>query len=284
MPATSVPEPSTLEELHEEARSTLARVALPSVEPPKAAPFSEPQSVPAPIPVPPPVEQPPEEARFTLPRAALPSVEPPKAASLSEPKIAHVAISEPVGIAELAKAPTGSATVPSPEMQTELHDILPETARATVLKPLPTESVIEPLPELQLETEFSETVDEHSLNRSLLMRAIGLMLLLTLIAGGVVFHSEVGHALIWPGQVIATQDGTTPLASATLSIISNPDGVDIEVDAVFLGSTPAELQLPAGQRTIVISKKGYKTYQRTIQLVTRSKQRVAVDLEANRQN
>jgi hypothetical protein len=169
-------------------------------------------------------------------------------------------------------------------MQTELHDILPETARATVLDPLPTESVIEPLPGLQPQTEFNETVDEYSVRHSLLMRVIGMMLLLTLIAGGVGFHREVGHALIWLGQVIATQDGNTPPASANLSIISNPDGADIEVDAVFLGSTPAELQLPVGQRTVVISKKGYKTYQRPIQIVSGSKQRVAVDLEANRQN
>jgi len=111
-----------------------------------------------------------------------------------------------------------------------------------------------------------------------------MMLLLTLIAGGVVFHREVGHALIGLGQVIATQNGNTPPALATLSIISNPDGADIEVDAVFLGTTPAELQLPVGQRTVVISKKGYKNYQRTIQIVSGSKQRVAVDLEANRQN
>jgi len=279
-----IPVPPPVEQAPEETRFTLPRVALPSVEPPKAAPSSEPKSVPVPIPVPPLVEQPPEEARFTLPRVALPSVEPPKAAPFSEPKIVHVAISESVGIADLAEAPTGSAAAPTPVMQTELHDSLPETARATVLDPLPTKSVIEPLPGLQPKTEFSETVDEHSVSYSLLMRAIGMMLLLTLIVGGVVFHREVGHALIWLGQVIATQDGNTPPASATLSIISNPDGADIEVDAVFLGSTPAELQLPVGQRTIVISKKGYKTYQRTIQIVLGSKQRVAVDLETNRQN
>ena len=216
VPATSVPEPSTLEELPEEARFTLPRVALSSAEPPKAAPSSEPESVPAPIPVPPPVAQPPEEARFTLPRVALPSVEPPKAAPFSEPEIAHVAIPESVGIADLAEAPTGSATAPSPEMQTELHDILPETARATVLEPLPTESVIEPLPELQSETECSETIDEHSVSRSLLMRAIGMMLLLTLIAGGVVFHREVGHALIWVGQVIAGPE-ETPLPQSSVA-------------------------------------------------------------------
>ena len=279
-----IPVPRPTEHPLEEARFTLPRVALPSVEPPKATPSSEPQSVPAPIPVPHLAEQPPGEARFTLPRVALPSVESPKAAPFVEPEIAHVAISEPVGIAELAEARTGSATVPSPETQTEPHAILPATARATVVEPVPAKSVIEPLPKLQPKTEFSEMDDEHAVSRSVLMRAIGLMLLLTLIVSGVVFHLEVGHGFIWLGQVIAAQDGNTPPVSATLSIISNPDGADIEVDGVFLGSTPAELQLPVGRRIIVISKKGYKTYQRTIQVLTGSKQRVAVDLEANRQN
>ncbi len=79
--------------------------------------------------------------------------------------------------------------------------------------------------------------------------------------------------------------GTTATpTTTTLTVISNPAGADIEVDGVFLGSTPAELSLQIGQRSITISKKGYKEYQRTFQVVTGSKQRISVDLEADAKN
>ncbi len=101
VPATSFPEPSTLEELSEEARSTLARVAPPLVGSAKAAvPSSERERVPAPIPVAPAVEQPLEEARFTLPRIALPSVEPPKAAPFPERERVPAPISVPPPVEE----------------------------------------------------------------------------------------------------------------------------------------------------------------------------------------
>jgi hypothetical protein len=99
-----------------------------------------------------------------------------------------------------------SATAPSPEVQSELHDVSPEAAPVTVLEPLVAEAAIDPLLALGLETEFSETLDEHRASRSLLMRVIGMLLVLTLIAGAVVFHREVGHALIRLGQIIAGDD------------------------------------------------------------------------------
>src|SRR5208337_2155794 len=203
-PAIAVPEASTLEELREEARSTLARVVPPSVEPAKAAvPSCEPESSPAAIPIPPPVEQPREEARFTLPRIALPLVEPPKAAPSSEPEVARVVISEPAEVAELRVTPTESATAPSRETQSELHAISGETFPAAALEPLVAEAAIDPLLGLELETEFSETLDERRASHLLLRRVIGMIVLLTLVVGAAVFHREVGHALIWLGQVIA---------------------------------------------------------------------------------
>jgi hypothetical protein len=92
-------------------------------------------------------------------------------------------------------------------VQTKLHDVSPERSPVVALEPLATEAAIDPLLALQLETEFSETLDEHRASRSLLMRVIGMMLVLTLIAGAAVFHREVGHALIWLGQIIAGDDG-----------------------------------------------------------------------------
>lgn len=68
-------------------------------------------------------------------------------------------------------------------------------------------------------------------------------------------------------------------ASAVMRIVSNPPGADIEVDGVFLGSTPAELPLASGTRTVRVSKKGFKSYQRNIQVLNGGMQRISVDLE-----
>lgn len=67
--------------------------------------------------------------------------------------------------------------------------------------------------------------------------------------------------------------------SARVSFVSNPMGADIEVDGKFLGSTPAELPLALGLRTIKVSKRGFKPYQRTVQVLNGSVQRISVDLE-----
>jgi len=114
-----------------------------------------------------------------------------------------IAIPESAEVAELAETPTEHIRAPSSEMQTELDDILQETARVAGIEPLPAESALEPLPELQVESEFSETADERLISRFTVSRAIGIMLLLTLIAGAVAGHRQIGHALIWLGQVIA---------------------------------------------------------------------------------
>ena len=52
------------------------------------------------------------------------------------------------------------------------------------------------------------------------------------------------------------------------------------MDGVFLGSTPAELPLALGQRAVRLSKKGFKSYQRTVQVLSGGAQRITVDLES----
>jgi hypothetical protein len=211
-----IPEPPRYEEPREERRASLSRAAQPSEEAVKAATSPEAEIAAIFIPGPPRLGGPREETRYALPRVVLPSVEGAETSLSSEPDVVPIAVPQPAGITDLAEAPQKSATAPHPETQTELHDISPESDRVAVLVPLPTESLIEPLPELQPENEFSETVAEHSANRSLLMRAIDMMLLLTLIVGAVVFHREVGHAFIWLGQIIAGPEETPrPQSSIT---------------------------------------------------------------------
>ena len=66
---------------------------------------------------------------------------------------------------------------------------------------------------------------------------------------------------------IATSQPATEAAVsdlATAAIKSSPDGADITIDGKFLGTTPSNLQLTAGEHTIVIEKSGFKTWQRTM--------------------
>ena len=53
-----------------------------------------------------------------------------------------------------------------------------------------------------------------------------------------------------------------PAASAQLSIASDPPGADIEIDGNFIGSTPSNVGVAAGQHQISIKESGFKPWQR----------------------
>ncbi|MGA2982985.1 MAG: PEGA domain-containing protein [Terriglobia bacterium] len=62
-----------------------------------------------------------------------------------------------------------------------------------------------------------------------------------------------------------------PTQSATvskLSVTSNPDNAEIEVDGELMGTTPSVLDLSVGEHTIVLRKTGYKLWQRRMKVVT----------------
>ena len=67
-------------------------------------------------------------------------------------------------------------------------------------------------------------------------------------------------------------------SSAQLALTSNPSGAEISVDGNFVGDTPSELSVVTGIHTIVISKHGYKTWERKL-TVSGGKVTVAADLE-----
>ena len=137
-----------------------------------------------------------------------------------EPEVPAIAVPDPSTLEpprEEAQSTVARAVPPDPMAQTPLGDISPERFPAAALEPLPTEAAVEPLTELHPEIAYSEVVDSHLARRSLLTRVIGLLLLLALIAGTVVYRHQVGHALIWLGQVIAgPEEGTrVPQSSVT---------------------------------------------------------------------
>jgi len=95
---------------------------------------------------------------------------------------------------------------PGSEMQRELRDVSPERFRVGSLEPLPA-----PLPEI----EFSGKAAEHPAGRFRVGRAIGMILLLALIGGAVIYHRQVGHALVWLGEIIAgPEEARVPQALA----------------------------------------------------------------------
>jgi hypothetical protein len=268
---SGVSEASTLEELRKEARTTLAQVAVPKVKGVEMAPSREPEIAPTPASEVTPPEEPREEVPTSLPGIALPTVKAPEAApevvternsvaipaaTLREEQyeearftLPHISLAS-VGSAastDLAEAPAESVAAPSLETQGELRDVSGETEPVGVLEPLPAESTLEPLPELGAESEFSARVEEPLWKRFTLTRAIGIMVVLTLIASAVVGHRQVGHALIWLGQVIAGDEGTPPPQSSMSGLPTLASPVPESAKRVSLPAAPVSSAAPAPQ-------------------------------------
>jgi hypothetical protein len=70
-----------------------------------------------------------------------------------------------------------------------------------------------------------------------------------------------------------------PIATATAFITANVAGADIEIDGVFVGSTPGTLQLAAGMHKITI-KQGTSTWDRDMQVTGGSNVNVTATLAA----
>ena len=68
-------------------------------------------------------------------------------------------------------------------------------------------------------------------------------------------------------------------SSARLSIASVPDGADIEIDGSFAGNTPSDLEVPEGERSIVVKKSGYKIWERKIKVVAGSSIHLNAEME-----
>jgi len=53
-------------------------------------------------------------------------------------------------------------------------------------------------------------------------------------------------------------------ALTAVNVSSTPGSADVEVDGKFMGNTPSSISLPAGDHTVRITKKGYKTWERKL--------------------
>jgi len=203
-------------------QSTLPMEEVPPVFPPEAKPPAS--RVPAAVPPQPHEEAPelplpkflrqPENAPPPPPAPQLPpllklsSVRPaPPPGPASEPVFPSVpppaeeapAATNPVPLSEvLIQPPSVVAAHPSPPGDT------PAAARVSprVLAP-----PLEPLSHWESESDSSSPgwVESFTLGR-----AIGIMIFLTLVVGSIVYHREVGHALIWLGGQIAGEEPQEP--------------------------------------------------------------------------
>jgi hypothetical protein len=70
-----------------------------------------------------------------------------------------------------------------------------------------------------------------------------------------------------------------PAQMASVLVESNIAGADIEVDGSFMGSTPSSISVTPGQHTIILKKKGYLEWSRTMN-VSGTAVKVSAELEA----
>jgi serine protease Do len=73
---------------------------------------------------------------------------------------------------------------------------------------------------------------------------------------------------------------SAPSQVGSVSLTSNPSGADIEVDGVFVGTTPADLPIGSGERQVRITKNGFNSFERKIRIMAGAKQSISADLES----
>jgi hypothetical protein len=63
-----------------------------------------------------------------------------------------------------------------------------------------------------------------------------------------------------------------------ISVVSTPEGADIEIDGSFVGNTPSVVELSAGEHVVVVKKSGYKAWERKLK-VTGGDIKLSAELE-----
>jgi hypothetical protein len=92
-------------------------------------------------------------------------------------------------------------------------------------------------------------------------------------------HSDFDvSALAVANAEIANEPAAKVGQMAKVSVESNVAGADIEVDGVFVGSTPSVVSVTVGQHSVSVKRKGYAAWSRTMN-VTGDGTRVDAQLE-----
>jgi PEGA domain-containing protein len=78
-----------------------------------------------------------------------------------------------------------------------------------------------------------------------------------------------------PAASVAAVSPTT----AKLSVASTPDGADIEMDGSFVGNTPSDIDVPAGEHTVTVKKTGFKPWEKKLKVSSGSNVHLKAELE-----
>lgn len=79
----------------------------------------------------------------------------------------------------------------------------------------------------------------------------------------------------------ASPRSPAPSAPATgrFSVLSVPDGADIEIDGGFVGNTPSEVEVAEGEHTVAVKKAGFKAWERKLKVSGGSNVHLNAELE-----
>ena len=86
---------------------------------------------------------------------------------------------------------------------------------------------------------------------------------------------KTSPAQIPVSPVVASEKQT----NGKLSVISVPDGADIEVDGSFVGNTPSDVQVLEGDHSVSVKKTGFKNWERKLKVTAGSNVRLNAELE-----
>jgi len=76
----------------------------------------------------------------------------------------------------------------------------------------------------------------------------------------------------------APAPAATP-TTAKLSVTSTPDGADIEMDGSFVGNTPSDIDVPAGEHTVTVKKTGFQPWEKKLKVSSGSNVHLKAELE-----
>jgi len=83
----------------------------------------------------------------------------------------------------------------------------------------------------------------------------------------VIHAAAAAEAAALARPAIAATPQVMPVAASSATKIyvnSTPAGADIEVDGGFVGNTPSSIEVPAGEHTVMVSKNGFKNWERKL--------------------
>jgi hypothetical protein len=81
-----------------------------------------------------------------------------------------------------------------------------------------------------------------------------------------------------PQSPAAPAPAATP-TTAKLSVTSTPDGADIEMDGSFVGNTPSDIDVQAGDHTVTVKKSGFQPWEKKLKVSSGSNVHLKAEME-----